>query len=147
MKWKTAMTWIVFSLALCLVPCLVTAEEEKPLYAVKDKNGLWGYIDCKGNLVIPGIFTYAEDFRGDYALVQMIPEEEPETDYGYFGIIDMSGQWVLPAEYGDILSCSDSGDYAGGQNTGVYLVVNEWNEDSKQGFFDIPSGFFFRADL
>ena len=134
--------FFIFLLILCLLPYLAWAEEGKPLYAVKDENGLWGYIDCKGNLVIPGTFTEAEDFRGDYALVRLIPEGEPVEEYGYFGIIDVYGQWVLPPEYYDILSYSDSGNYAGGRDTGIYLVVDEWGKDHKEGFFDIPSGFF-----
>lgn len=134
--------FIVFLLLIYLLPCLAWAEEGKPLYAVKDKNGLWGYIDCKGNLVIPGTFTWAEDFRGDYALARLIPDGEPVTEYGFFGVIDSSGRWVLPPEYYEILSISDSGNYAGGRDTGVYLVVNGWQEGSKAGFFDIPSGFF-----
>ena len=134
--------FFIFLLILCLLPCLTAAEEGKPLYAVKDENGLWGYIDCKGNLVFPGTFTYAGDFRGNYALVRLIPEGEPETEYGYFGIIDVSGQWVLPPAYYDILSYSDSGNCAGGLETGIYLVVDGWTNGSKAGFFDIPSGFF-----
>ena len=55
--------FFIFLLILCLLPYLAWAEEGKPLYAVKDENGLWGYIDCKGKLIIPGTFTWAEDFR------------------------------------------------------------------------------------
>ncbi len=126
---------------LCILAVLLLlltsalAEEGKPLYAVKDENGLWGYIDCKGNLVIPGKFAEAEDFRGDYALVRQ--------DWGgLFGIIDAKGEWVLPPEYEDILSESDSGDWANGRDNGVYLVVQGWKKEDKVGFFDIPSGFF-----
>ena len=117
-------------------------EEGKSLYAVKDENGLWGYIDCKGNLVIPGTFTWAEDFRGDYAMVRQIPDGEPIENQGYYGVIDIAGQWVLPPAYYEILSESDSGDYACGRDTGIFLVTDGWKKGSKQGFFDIPSGFF-----
>lgn len=76
-------------LILCLLPLTALTEEGKPLYAVKDENGLWGYIDCKGNLVIPGTFAEAEDFRGNYALVRQ--------DWGgLYGIIDAKGEWALP---------------------------------------------------
>ena len=132
----------VLFVAVLFIPLISFAEEGKPLYAVKDDNGLWGYIDCKGNLVIPGTFTWAEDFRGDYALARQVPEGEPMQDEGYYGIIDLAGKWVLPPEYAEILSQSDSGDYAGGRDTGIYLVVDGWKKDSKAGFFDIPSGFF-----
>ena len=57
-------TLLIYILLIFLLPCFaVAADEGKPLFAVKDENGLWGYIDCKGNLVIPGTFTWAEDFR------------------------------------------------------------------------------------
>lgn len=131
-----------FLLLACLLSCAVLAEEGKPLYAVKDENGLWGYIDCKGNLVIPGTYTWAEDFRGNYALARLIPEGEPVEEYGYFGIIDTSGQWVLPPAYYDVLSVSDSGDWANGRDAGIYYIVDGWKKGSKAGFFDIPSGFF-----
>lgn len=113
-----------------------------PLYAVQDDNGLWGYIDSQGNVVIPCTYTWAEDFRGGYALARLIPEGEPETEYGYYGIIDASGQWVLKPEYYDVLSQSDSGDWANGRDAGIYYIVDGWEKDSKAGFFDIPSGFF-----
>ena len=134
--------FFIFLLILCLLPCLAVAEEGKPLYAMKDENGLWGYIDCKGKLVIPGTFTWAEDFRGNYALARLISEGEPVEEYGYFGIIDASGQWVLPPAYYDVLSVSDSGDWANGRDAGVYYIVDGWKKGSKAGFFDIPSGFF-----
>ena len=100
-----------FLLLACLLSCAVLAEEGKPLYAVKDENGLWGYIDCKGNLVIPGTYTWAEDFRGNYALARLIPEGEPVTEYGYFGIIDVYGQWVLPPEYYHVWCLPKSSDF------------------------------------
>ncbi len=121
--------------ALLLIVPAALAEEGKPLYAVKDDNGLWGYIDCKGNLVIPGTFTLAEDFRGDYALVR-------QEWGGLYGIIDAKGEWVLPPVFKGILSVSDSGDWANGRDNGVYLMIQGWKKGEKQGFFDIPSGFF-----
>ena len=73
--------WILL-LALCLLPLSVCAEEGKPLIAVKGENGLWGYIDCRGNPVIPCTFTWAEDFRGDYALACQYPDGfVPEEDH------------------------------------------------------------------
>ena len=121
---------IMMLLALCMAPSPAWAEEGRPLYAVKDKNGLWGFIDCKGNLVMPGTFTWAKDFRGDYALAR-------QDGSGRYGIINAQGEWILPPVYEDIMSVSDSGEMAN-----VYLVIKEWKKGEKQGFFDIPSGFF-----
>ena len=130
-------------LILCLLACLfgltATAEAGKPLYAVEGDEGRWGYIDCQGQLVIPFAFSYAEDFRGSYALVRQFPDDRYYKD-GYYGIIDQTGAFVLLPEY-DILS-EDTGDYAGGIDRGVYYVRNGWGAGSKCGFFDIPSGFF-----
>lgn len=150
--------FFIFLLILCLLPYLAWAEEGKPLYAVKDENGLWGYIDCKGKLVIPGTYTWAEDFRGDYALACQFPEGfTPEKDHvgtydlpdgrwmppeGLSGIIDTTGQWVLPPEYSDVLSSDESACYAGGQDTGIYWFYGHAEGKPKQGFFDIPSGYF-----
>jgi len=149
---------IIVLLTLCLLPCLVLAEEGKPLYAVKDENGLWGYIDCKGNLLIPGTFTWAGDFRDGYALACQFPQGfTPEENHvgtynlpdgrwmppeGLFGIIDTTGQWVVPPEYNDVLSSDEGSSYAGGRDTGVYWFAGIVDGKYKQGFFDIPSGFF-----
>ena len=133
---------VVFLLMICLLPCLAGAEEGQPLYAVKDENSLWGYIDCKGKIVIPGTFTWAEDFRGDYALVRLIPEGEPVEEYGYFGIVDSSGEWVLPPEYYDVLSVSDSGDWANGRDAGIYYIVNGWSKGRKRAFSIYPPASF-----
>lgn len=150
--------FFIFLLILCLLPYLAWAEEGKPLYAVKDESGLWGYIDCRGNPVIPCTFTWAEDFRGDYALAcqypdGFVPEEDHVGTYhlpngqwmppeGLAGIIDTSGQWVVPPEYNDVLSSDEGADYAGGRDTGVYWFSGFVDGKNKQGFFDIPSGFF-----
>ena len=57
---------------LLFMPNCASAGE--PLYAVREPNGLWGYIDRQGALVIPGTFTYAEDFRGGYAVACQYPD-------------------------------------------------------------------------
>jgi len=149
--------WILL-LALCLLPLSVHAEEGRPLFAVKGENGLWGYIDSRGNLVIPCTFAWAEDFRGDYALACQYPDGfVPDKDHvgtyhlpngqwmppeGLAGVIDASGQWVVPPEYNDVLSTDEGANYAGGRDTGVYWFSGFVDGKNKQGFFDIPSGFF-----
>ena len=152
-------TLIIFILLICLLPCFaVAADEGKPLFAVKDENGLWGYIDCKGNLVIPGTFTWAEDFRGEYALACQYPEGFVKSDdsfgeyelpdgrsmpsNGFYGIIDIDGQWVVAPEYEEVYSSDEGANYAGGRDTGVYLFLGKTDNKWKFGFFDIPSGYF-----
>ncbi len=134
---------IMCLLAVCLLGLTAAAEAGKPLYAVEDVNEKWGYIDSEGSLVIPFTFSYAEDFRGDYALVRQFPEDMVTyEEYGFYGIIDQTGAFVLPAEYYDINSVEDAGDYCGGINDGFYYIRDGWKSGSKCGFFDIPSGFF-----
>ena len=130
----------------CLLACLfgltATAEAGKPLYAVEDVNEKWGYIDSEGSLVIPFTFSFAEDFRGSYALVRQFPEDMMTyEENGFYGIIDQTGAFVLPPEYYDILS-EDTGRYLGGINDGFYYIWDGSKSGSKCGFFDIPSGFF-----
>ncbi|MBR4501807.1 MAG: WG repeat-containing protein [Clostridia bacterium] len=148
-------------IVLCLMPLAAFAGEGKPLYAVKDDNGLWGYIDCRGNPVIPGTFSWAEDFRGDYALACAYPEgiripdnEEGQAGVidpddgkrmppeGLYGVIDTRGRWVVPPVCSDVLSSNEGSCYAGGRDTGVYWFTEGTGDQIKQGFFDIPSGFF-----
>ena len=57
--------FLLTAVPLSLPSCASTGE---PLYAVREPNGLWGYIDRQGVQVIPGTFTYAEDFQGGYAV-------------------------------------------------------------------------------
>ena len=122
----------------CLLACLfgltAAAEAGKPLYAVEDVNEKWGYIDSEGSLVIPFSFSYADDFRGDYALVRQFPDGTNiyEED-GFYGIIDQTGGFILPPEY-DILS-EDNGGYACGIDHGVFYVRNGWGSGTKCGFF------------
>ena len=58
------------------------------------------------------------------------------------GIIDLSGAWVLEPQY-EIMSVNDSGTFAGGRDTGYFLVW-DWGADSAKeyGWFNIPNGFF-----
>jgi len=143
-------------LLLWLPPCLAQAGE--PLFAVRGENGYWGYIDGQGQPVISFQFVWAEDFRGDYALASQFPAGfEPEAEHfgtyalpdgrfmppeGFFGVIDRSGQWVVPPEYEDVLSSDEGECYAGGRDGGIYWFWGWENGQAKEGFFDIPSGFF-----
>ena len=129
-------------LAFCLFGLTAAAEVGKPLYAVEDIHGKWGYIDSEGSLVIPFTFSYAEDFREDYAVVRQFPDGmDTYEEEGFYGIIDQTGSFVLPAEYHEILS-DDNGEYLGCNEQGVFCVTDGWGPGSKCGFFDIPSGFF-----
>ena len=135
--------WLLMVLAL-LLPLGALSEAGRPLYAVKGDNGKWGYIDSTGQWAIPPQYDEAGDFRGDYAVASMLPDSaDPEDEYAETldGIIDLSGAWVLEPKY-DVLSESDSGEYAGGLDEG-YFHVSQWKNSAREcGWFNIPNGYF-----
>ena len=106
--------FLLTAVPLYLPSCASAGE---PLYAVREPNGLWGYIDRQGVPVIPGTFTYAEDFRGGYAVACQYPDgftlpEGDETeplyllssgtymkDTGLEGIINARGEWIVPPDH------------------------------------------------
>lgn len=92
-------------------------------------NGLWGYIDQKGELILPYQWSYCGDFRGNgYALVC--------TKSGKYGIISLNGDYMLyPIPFAD---AAEELGYYGGKDTGVYWLDNGQN----MGFFDVQSGYF-----
>ena len=148
--------FLLTAVPLSLPSCASAGE---PLYAVREPNGLWGYIDRQGVPVIPGTFTYAEDFRGGYAVACRYPDgfalpegEETQPLYrlssgeymrytGLEGIINGRGEWIVPPEYFTIRGSDKIGQYIGGLESGLYLLEGE----NTYGFFDIPSGFFSGA--
>ena len=66
------------------------------------------------------------------------------AQYGFYGIIDQTGAFVLPAEYYDINSVEDAGDYCGGINDGFYYIWDGWKSGSKCGFAHV---FVFHSNL
>ncbi|MBK7290611.1 MAG: WG repeat-containing protein [Chitinophagaceae bacterium] len=56
-------------------------------------NNKWGYIDMKGNQVIPFQYDSCDSFKGDYAKVQVD---------GKWGIIDKTGKTIIKPQYKNI---------------------------------------------
>jgi hypothetical protein len=54
----------------------------------------WGYIDMKGNQVIPFQYDSCDSFKGDYAKVQID---------GKWGIIDKTGKTIIKPQYKNII--------------------------------------------
>ncbi len=138
---------------LCLLILLLplTAFAEEQLYAAMDENGLWGYINAQAEWVVAPQYDGASGFRGDYAAAWMLPEgADPDEwwDVDCTGIIDRSGNWVLPPEY--TLIGGQSSDWFGGKDEGIWLVTRyadaTLDEEGflrlREGFFDIPTGTF-----
>ncbi|MBR6862650.1 MAG: WG repeat-containing protein [Acidaminococcaceae bacterium] len=130
---------LVCLMILCLVPLGALAEEETApaLYPIRE-NGLWGYMNRAGEVVIEPQFATAEPFRGGYAVV--LPVTLSDSRCTWRGIIDTHGDWVFPPDGSEIISQDSTSGYIGGYDDGVYII---YNPDSKAyGFFDIPSGFY-----
>lgn len=135
---------IILVLAVLLIASAhlcAQAEEGGRLYPAKDdETGLWGYIDGRAEWAIPPQFSWAGEFRGNYALVT--PAGEDPWEMGHDGIIDRQGGWVLEPKY-SFTSFYDF-DPIGGLDEGLYFVFDGDDESwtGPMGFFDIPSGFF-----
>ncbi len=143
--------------ALFLLPLLALAEDDALFPAKDDETGKWGYINRSGEWVIPPQYDRTFDFRGNYAIAILNPDDfeaDRWWDSDIEGIIDREGNWVLPPEYS--FDAGYDGSYYGGKDTGIWLVckykdliwgVDEDGEeillqDTLSGFFDIPSGYF-----
>ena len=135
--------WLL-ALLMMLMPVVALGED---LYPAKADNGLWGYINAEAEWVIAPQFDGASGFRGEYAAAWMISDDVDRNewsgydwlDYDCMGVIDRTGNWVLPPEYS--LTSGQSGDWFGGKDEGIWLV-NQWESSDLMGFFDIPSGTF-----
>jgi hypothetical protein len=92
----------------------------------ENDEGKYGYVDEKGNLVIPCVYYAVEwnfgYFKEGYAGVY-------KQDMGKFGVIDKSGKTVLPfkydgIEYSEGLFCVDENDKAGFYDTNGKNVIS-----------------------
>ena len=81
---KRLMLVCVMILALCLSVSLAE-EESGALYPIRE-NGLWGYMNRAGEVVIEPQFAEAEPFRGGYAVV--LPVTLCDSQCTWRGIID-----------------------------------------------------------
>ena len=130
---------LVWVMILCLVPLGAWAEEETvpALYPIRE-NGLWGYMNRAGEVVIDPQFVAAEPFRGGYAIV--LPVTLSDSQCTWRGIIDTHGDWVFPPDGSEIISQNSTSGYIGGYDDGVYIIYSP--NRKTYGFFDIPSGFY-----
>ena len=83
---------LVWVMILCLLPLGVWAEDEtaQTLYPIRE-NGLWGYMNRAGEVVIEPQWAKLSPWYGDYAAAT--------PDGQHWGIIDRSGEAILPFEY------------------------------------------------
>ena len=79
-----------------------------------DENCKYGFIDKKGNIVVPIVYDGAYDFREGYSIV---------WKDGKYGLIDLNGLTVIPLVYDDLRYDSNSS----------FIVVGK---DGKYGYLD-----------
>ncbi len=120
--------------------------------AAVSKNGKWGYIDTKGNIVLPFEYDKASSFSANYARVTkdnrtyiidkngneicdkietlMYDTDKPLEGYvagikdEKYGLLDESGRFILPCEFDSM------------EQWGIYPLI-EVQKDGKYGVFDL----------
>lgn len=126
---------LVWVLILCLVPLGVWAEEETApaLYPIRE-NGLWGYMNQAGEVVIKPQWAYVWPFDGETALVSTVDVSPYNYPICGDGVIDRDGQYVIaPQEHVTIE------DYLTVYGVSYYDSITK---ESYEGFYDKVSGFY-----
>ena len=72
------------------VPSFSFIDSKTELVAFRHKDGLWGYINLSGDVVISADYQLADTFQDGVAGVQKD---------GFYGVIDSYGEIVLPFKY------------------------------------------------
>ena len=119
---------------------LPEATTGKPFYAVQNADGLYGYIDTQGRIALPYQFAYAEDFRGDYAIVEVTPAVS--ADLTWHGLINSQGHWVFEPEKNLRISSKvprGFEDFIGGKQDGIFIIHQN---SGSTGYLDVQTGFF-----
>ena len=67
------------------------------------EDGLYGYMDTMGNIIIKPQFLIADDFQGDMAKVAIAKDgflrHSDVGQYYLYGYIDITGDLVIPYQY------------------------------------------------
>ena len=98
----------------------ISDEAAEGLIGVQmSENGLWGYADARGALVIPATYSHVSRFQSGRAVVVL---------EGRYGVIDVSGEMIVPAEY-DAMEISPEGFILATKiGEGVWLLDFEGEE-------------------
>lgn len=117
--------------------CLVPAEYDVAYHSDYGlirvvKEGKWGLINIMNDVVVPPSYTYIDNFDGQFAKVGNTKNNEciyfpDENDIRLhvenmkYGLIDTSGDMVLPLEY-DYISKWDNGYYCASKDKHTILL-------------------------
>ena len=134
------MRYRLIALLMILVFPICTYAEEEVLFPARGEHELWGYINIRGDWVIPPQYETAYDFgNGRYTIASTVD--------GYDGIIDRQGNWVVEPHY-FIAEPDYYGDKPEGEDK-LWLIMEkvkdaelDIGDESSMGFFDGKSGFF-----
>ncbi len=91
-----------FLILFCLFFCSIFSQKEVALFLFSEKNK-YGYINSKGEVIIPAQFYSAGNFSEGLAPVRL------KSTYGY---IDTKGNFAIPSKY----------DYSEQFNNGIAKV-------------------------
>lgn len=123
---------------------IVLAEDAgtagKPRFAFCGENGLYGYIDAQGHIVIPPQFEHADDFRGNYAEVRVHSSVWPYDTLD--GLMDANGRWIFRPDRNTRVISGDYYEPVYGEKDSGIFVISGTGSDGKEGFLDIVTGFF-----
>ncbi len=85
--------------------------------AFQNADGLWGYIDREGQVVVEPTYQKARSFSHGLAAVY---------DGRYWGFINEAGRWVIPARYVDALYFTAQGACLVDDGSGYRAIVLEF---------------------
>lgn len=117
-----------------------TSQEYTEVLTPYEQNGMWGYTDRTGSIVIQPQWAVAGWYRGGTAAVC-------STD-GQWGIIDENGEYLVPCRYDSIWDqysyyettpFEDSNSYIGGLSDGFYIIIDRVDDEEYMGFFCIST--------
>jgi hypothetical protein len=103
----------LFACALAVPPRPGKAQAEI------SEGAKWGFCDVRGNVVISAKYSYAQSFRGQYAIARV---------EGNCGLIDRNGRWIIPALYSQLSFIDNNRLLAGLPPMG--FSKNNWDTSS-----------------
>lgn len=91
-------SFLILLLSLLCAGNSLSAQNRYPIrQETKGKEPLYGFINRKGETVIPPRYSQVQDFDSGYCAVQDPPSK-------HWGLIDTAGKWILKPQYAAILT-------------------------------------------
>ena len=118
--------FLLFVLTFLLFACASAESNPFPLYPIRE-NGLWGYMNRTGEVVIEPQWNYADSFIDGTAIVGI-----GDATGMLYGIILQNGSTVVPIQYPEIEDCGDF----------CLIGEREGFEDGLVGWYDKASGYY-----